>query len=71
MARIQVGESECRISTPNASAKTYIGNVPLVEDLTEYLRWYAQEACVDGLLSKVKEEGGWFNAGCLPSPRSI
>lgn len=56
MARIQVGESECRISTPNASAKTYIGNVPLVEDLTEYLRWYAQEACVDGLLSKVKEE---------------
>ena len=56
MARIQVGESEGRISTPNSSAKTYLGNVPLVENLTEYLRWYAQEACVDGLFSKVKEE---------------
>ena len=56
MARIQVGTNDGRIATPNASAKTYLGNVPLVEDLTEYLRWYAQEACVDGLFSKVKEE---------------
>ena len=56
MARIQVEGNDGRISTPNASAKTYIGNVSLVEDLTEYLRWYAKEACVDGLFSKVKEE---------------
>lgn len=56
MARIQVGGSDRRISTPNASAKTSLGNVPLVDDLTEYLRWYAKEACLDGLFSKVKEE---------------
>jgi hypothetical protein len=51
-----VGTNDGRITTPNASAKTYIGNVSLVGDLTEYLRWYAQEACVDGLFSKVNEE---------------
>lgn len=56
MARIQVGTNDGRISTPNSSAKTYLGNVPLVGDLTEHLRWYAQEACVDGLFSKIKEE---------------
>lgn len=56
MARIQVETNDGRITTPNASAKTYIVKVSLVENLTEYLRWYAQEACVDGLLSKVKEE---------------
>ena len=56
MARIQVGTNDGRITTPNASAKTYLGNVPLVENLTEYLRWYAQEACVEGMFLKVKEE---------------
>lgn len=56
MARIQVGTNDGRITTPNASAKTYLSNVPLVENLTEYLRWYAQEACVDGMFSKVNEE---------------